>query len=253
MPASSQAGTPVPFSLHPPLGPVLPRIPKGARLRAASELEARLNRVLSSTGDLGAWSNLLDYGGLLTQPGRGGARRNLTTQVVRQLDGHVCLSPQRRLRQQRNITKRQSQNPDEQAVKRASFKLQEGDVRGAARCLTSQDSLAPSSPETLSALRDKHPSSPANRRPNPSPVGIPLSVTEDDIRGAIRNFPPGSAGGYDGLKPQHLKDVTSFTGGQLCASLANFTNLVLSGGVPLAVRPFSLEPLLSLSLRREAG
>src|SRR5688572_18481955 len=61
MPAGSQAGTPVPFSLHPPLGPVLPRIPKGARLRAASELEARLNRVLSSTGDLGAWSNLLDY------------------------------------------------------------------------------------------------------------------------------------------------------------------------------------------------
>ena len=60
------------FSLLVPSGPVLPRIPKGARLRAATELGRRLSAVVSSPDDLGAWSSLLGFGSLLTQPARGG-------------------------------------------------------------------------------------------------------------------------------------------------------------------------------------
>ena len=54
---------------------------------------------------------------------------------------------------------------------------------------------------------------------------------------AIRGFAPGSAGGRDGLRPQHLKDMMDGPGGSLCESLANFANLVLVGGVPRLAAP----------------
>ena len=65
-----------------------------------------------------------------------------------------------------------------------------------------------------------------------------MSITAADIKGAIRSFKPGSAGGRDGLRPQHLRDmIDDRVGGDLCEALAEFANLVLGGGVPESVRP----------------
>jgi len=42
-------------------------------------------------------------------------------------------------------------------------------------------------------------------------------VTDEEIARAILSFPKGLAGGPDGLKPQHLKDMTGVgRGGQFC-------------------------------------
>jgi len=123
------------------------------------------------------------------------------------------------------------------AVRRASRKLQEGDVRGSVRCLTSQESLAPFTDVTVNAMKAKHPVSPDDRRALPTPSGSSLVVTDEDIKAAIRSFAPGSAGGRDGLKPQHLKDMTDGPMGSLCVTLSDFCNMVLAGGIPHEVRP----------------
>ena len=36
---------------------------------------------------------------------------------------------------------------------------------------------------------------------------VPIQVSEDQVAKAILSFPCGSAGGPDGLRPQHLKDI----------------------------------------------
>ena len=58
---------------------------------------------------------------------------------------------------------------------------------------------------------------------------------------AIKLFVPGSAGGPDGLRPQHLKDLTSASAGdaghRLLRQLTEFANLCLTGRVPAVVQP----------------
>ena len=91
-----------------------------------------------------------------------------------------------------------------------SSKLEEGDFKGAVRLACSEDTLAEPNEATFSALREKHPSPPPGSNiPPPPPVVTPLSVpvSEADVAQAIRSFPNGSAGGPDGLRPQHLKDL----------------------------------------------
>ena len=53
---------------------------------------------------------------------------------------------------------------------------------------------------------------------------------------AIRSFPNGSSGGIDGLRPQHLKDLTAGTNGvagqDLLVALAKVGNIMVAGNVP---------------------
>lgn len=88
-------------------------------------------------------------------------------------------------------------------------KLSEGDIRGAARILFSSDVVAPYSPETLAALESKHPA-PSDDLTFPDPPDLNsnhLTVTAQQVAGAVASFRTGSAGGLDGLSPQHLKDL----------------------------------------------
>ena len=121
------------------------------------------------------------------------------------------------------------------------------------RHLTSHECLAPLSDSTMASLKAKHPISPTDRRPPPATTGRSLRVTDRDIKAAIRGFGPGSAGGRDGLRPQHLKDMTESSGGLLCQSLADFANLVLEGGVPLAVRPAFFGATLLPFTKKDGG
>ena len=69
-------------------------------------------------------------------------------------------------------------------------------------------------------------------------VGAPLLVTEALVKDAVKSFTPGSAGGRDGLKPQHLKELLFHPSSDLSVTLTAFVNLVLSGGVPVSIRPY---------------
>ena len=65
-----------------------------------------------------------------------------------------------------------------------------------------------------------------------------MTATPAEVKEAIRSFAPGSAGGRDGLRPQHLKDMSGDrVGGELIEALTEFVNLVLRGGVLEVVCP----------------
>ena len=127
---------------------------------------------------------------------------------------------------------------------RVSSKLEEGDFKGAVRLDSSEDRVADKSDSTFAALKLMHLS------PHPDTV-IPsllvhqsqsISVSVDEIVCAIQSFPSGSAGGPDGLRPQHLKDMTGPSanrGGHcLLTALVSFVKLVLEGSTPPFVRSF---------------
>jgi len=57
-------------------------------------------------------------------------------------------------------TRKRVRTEEEMAVKRASIKLQDGDIRGAVRCITSSDKLASLTDDTIAILKSKHPSTP---------------------------------------------------------------------------------------------
>lgn len=133
-------------------------------------------------------------------------------------------------------------------ARRVSEKIEDGDVRGAIRLAASDDVLAPHDSTTLAALRSKHPSKSVTpvdsvQTPTFSTDDGPSIIAEtENIIAAIKSFPNGSAGGLDGLRPQHLKELTSaqcgHAGEQLLSSLTEFANKILEGHVPAAIRPF---------------
>lgn len=62
-----------------------------------------------------------------------------------------------------------------------------------------------------------------------------MIISQKDVKQGIASFSHGSAPGLDGIRPQHIKDLTSFSAGdagpRLLASITNLCNLMLSGKV----------------------
>ena len=127
-------------------------------------------------------------------------------------------------------------------------------MRGAVRHLCSDETIAPHDAVTLQRLRAKHPPCPPDRRMPPSPVSAPMTVSSDDIRQAIKGFTPGSAGGPDALRPQHLADMSAKgVSGGMVEALAEFSNLVLAGGVPERARAHSFGGTLHAFNKSDGG
>ena len=117
-----------------------------------------------------------------------------------------------------------------------STKLEEGDYRGAGHTACSDDTIADISEKTISILKAKHPlPHPDFCVPQSPGMSVPTFAVSEDIVQAIRSFPSGSAGGPDGLRPQHLSDLTRASaecgGKELIQALTLFTNHILNGNV----------------------
>ena len=127
---------------------------------------------------------------------------------------------------------------------RVSSKLEDGDFRGAVRLASSRETFCVPDETSLDALRKKHPPShPDTSLPHSCPPVSPgLVISSTSVLKAVCSFPSGSAGGQDGLLPQHLKDLLCPSLGlgssNLLTSLTNFTNMVIAGGVPVPARPY---------------
>ena len=115
-------------------------------------------------------------------------------------------------------------------------KFEDGNFKAAVRLLCSDDTIASNNISTLSALQQKHPTAPSDRKmPNdPSePRFTPLQIDITDVRKALQTFPAGSSGGPDGITPQHLKDLmTDKTDNKLTVALRDFVNKQLAGEFP---------------------
>eukprot|EP00662_Eupelagonemidae_sp_cell21_P011153 gene11153-biopygen103053 len=89
-------------------------------------------------------------------------------------------------------------------------------------------------------LESKHPKEQRPPLPDEEPP-IPPAPTfdRDQVCKQIRRFPKGSAGGPDGLRPQHLKDAIRPTLAACSAtSAADLVNVFVSGRAPLAMAPY---------------
>ena len=144
------------------------------------------------------------------------------------------------LKQSSIYKKRRSPNPEENSERLqrgVAAKLEDGDVRGAVRLLASKDHIAQSSQEIIESLQLKHPPAPAdlNMPSGPDETIQPCQVTEAEVVASIASFANGSSAGLDGLRPAHLKDLTSRSAGEaglrLITVLTAFVNLVLRGEV----------------------
>ena len=82
-----------------------------------------------------------------------------------------------------------------------------------------------------------------------------MSIQE--IVDAIRSLPTGSAGGPDGVRPQHLKDMSGPTANGaaqvLLPALASFITLVLQGMTPPSIRPFFFGARLTALNKKRGG
>ena len=203
--------------------------------------------------DRASWDRLLRFGARCLRhprPVRGGRRWALATAVNSQLreeaDPPAASPPTGSL-----SGGSQSSPPDpiKFLASRVSLKLEEGDFKGAVRLACSEDTLADFGEVTFAALQQinppPHPASVIPSRPQP-PLGVPtgplVAVSEEEVACAIQSFPNGSAGGPDGLRPQHLKDMINPSANDgrqaLLSSLTLFIKLVLEGDVPVSARPY---------------
>ena len=79
-PSDRQLGTDLYYA-----GPILKRIPKGARLYGAHVLARTLRRVAERPEEVEPWLRLFSFPGALAKPVRGGVKRNLTASVLARL------------------------------------------------------------------------------------------------------------------------------------------------------------------------
>ena len=141
---------------------------------------------------------------------------------------------------------------------RVASKLEEGDYKGAVRHACADDTIAEHSLATLESLRQKHPESHPDRSISPAPDAelFSLNFTEEDVKRTIIFFPAGSAGGPDGLRPQHLKNLIGPSakegGAILLRALTSLVTLILKGKTPSQLQPFFFGASL-VALRNKDG
>lgn len=80
--------------------------------------------------------------------------------------------------------------------------------------LCSNESVAPQTSDTVSKLKAKHPDDNGEVFVEEELKRSLEETTIEDVIRAIRSFPLSSSGGFGGLRPRHLKDLTSFTCGE---------------------------------------
>ena len=102
--------------------------------------------------------------------------------------------------------------------------------------------VAAASPIVMQSLKDLHPVV-ADMPYQLSEIGSPsIVVTVTQVEESIRSFPKGSAGGRDGLRPQHLMDIlqcpVSRSRDLYLKRLTVYVNISLAGKLPASIATF---------------
>ena len=197
-----------------------------------------------------AWSRLFKFPcRCLARPSRGGQCHSLATAVNRQLQEEAD-KPVPQLGRQRGLWV--TDDPLSDVRKRVSPKLEE-DFRGAVHIACSEDSITDiNSVDIIRALSEKHPpryddSCVPQRSELFSSSSSSLNFSNAEVLRAIHSIPRGSAGGTDGLRPQHLLDLTSASaesgGVVLLSAFASFTSHVANGNTSNFIQPYFWVPV----------
>ena len=210
-------------------------IPKSARPSCANHLAEILRRAANQPEVEDNWWSLMNWPAAILQlPKRGGKRRNVTNNIKSRIAGSTSATQPV---VESKASPKKSMGAAISLAQAVCAKLEEGNIRAALRLLSSDDTIAAQSDETLASLRSKHP--PASQ-PVPNLINIQvenLTVDQNAVQKAVTSFPPGSAGGPDGLRPQQLKELVQCreAGAHLLAALTDFVNMILAGRCPVAI------------------
>jgi len=230
--------------------PLIKHIPKSSRSGCAAHLASLLRAATAQ--DEKAWLDLFSWGRtILLPPKRAGKRHNLASVIRSRISG---FAPEHHPVQTAGCSRRPVSSSAllSQII---TSKLEDGNIKAAVRILNSDENPSTPSEQTWTKLKDKHPaaSKPLDGLPCPTQFAS-ISVSELDVRRAALSFPTGSAGGPDGLRPQHIRDLllSSVSGPELLSALTAFVNLVLAGGCPARVAPIFFGRRL-LALDKDGG
>ena len=250
--------------------PILKRIPKGSRKCIAEELSFLLNKCVSENIPHNWFLLFIFPYAVLKMPNKSKNKKlSLTAAVKENLSiwRSNKSSPLKILinfyhpKLPKKINSRKSKTNDQILAKKVQSKLSEGDISGAVRLLCSDDTLALPDLTTYKALQDKHPVHPETRnfpeKMKTKDVTNLEEVLAQEIKSAVFSFKAGSAGGLDGLRPQHIKDLISEELGcfasNLISSLAKISSLMLQGTIPRKVTPVLYGAFLCALNKKDGG
>ena len=235
---------------------LLRRIPKAARYSVAESLIEVLENCIRRN-DVSSWTRLLtfSYGAFSLPDPSEKKKESLASMVKRNLT---------RTTEPSTLAGKLKQSPTKQAKSKlrnaVERKMQDGDITGAVRILSSDDAVASPTADVFDVLKTIHPTANAEAVYPPEPsISDPIleSVTPEEVLQAINSFPNGSAGGLDGLRPQHLKDLVSGSTGEiairLTERLASLIDLMLSGNVPLEICPLLYGACVTALKKKDGG
>ncbi|XP_072937198.1 uncharacterized protein [Epargyreus clarus] len=203
---------------------IVKRIPRGARITVATSLSKAIRNAISQNS-VESWEHLLTFVYFKLHAKKNG-NKSLTKIIKSNCTNPTSLD----IFSKQNLSFRN-------IYKKIENKINDGDIKGASNLLFSNDTIAPDSSDTLSALKDKHPTAPlALHLPDPPlPDDNFLQVNMKEVLSALMSFKHGSAGGLDGFTPQHLKDLTCGATGEagrvLLEDITQLINFMLQGKV----------------------
>lgn len=225
----------------------LRRIPKGARYSVADKFCSIANKCIS-LNSISAWSDLLLFAYKIFNISENKKKMFLSSKIKENVNKfEISNHPSKKINNEFSLSKR------------VEAKVNDFDIKGAIRIISSNDTFAPFDINTLNILKSKHPSPPQNLvYPSVNIKDSPsLSVTEIDVSKAINSFPCGSAAGIDGFRPQFLKDIISVSAGEAgkraLSSLTQLCNFLLSGKVINEICPILYGASLCAFLKKDGG
>ncbi|KAI5635225.1 reverse transcriptase (RNA-dependent DNA polymerase) domain-containing protein [Phthorimaea operculella] len=119
--------------------------------------------------------------------------------------------------------------------------------------------MAPHDDDTLHSLREKHPA-PSRQLCFPPPPDLSIgqiTFKAEDVVRALNSFHNGSSSGLDGIRPQHLKELTSVAAGEsgvrLIECLTKLVNFLYSGRLNPDVCPYLYGASLCALTKKDGG
>ena len=193
---------------------------------------------MANINDKEAWKIFYSFAkDILGNPNRGGKKSKSLASIIKKRVAQFGMGSQ-------NDNPKPAKNkkpPD--LKKKVTEKINQFDVKGAIRLISSNNKVLPPTQEIYEKLCDKHPDQhPNSKFPDPPGNMSIIVIGREDVKKAIKSFKNGSAGGLDGLMPKHIKDLTGINGSQsalnLLDALVDFINKdILPGKVPEFVQP----------------
>ncbi|GAU97087.1 hypothetical protein RvY_08442 [Ramazzottius varieornatus] len=248
----------VSFPEPPALGkrppPTLHRIPHGARATAAAAFASKIRDCIrSNTAD--SWTSLLRFPSIaFRQPEKDSQMKKSLTSIVKENVSRPAMNEVTVTGHSKKV-RNKKMDGDSLLNRRVEQKLKDCDVSGAVRILSSDDVMTPPTLETLEALRSKHPAEQHNPSFPPKQSLMPMvgQFSAEEVLQAVTSFPNGSAGGPDGLRPQHLKDMLRGLRDPASIELACLMTLMLEGKVPDEICPVLYGASLTALLKKDGG